>query len=55
MPRAETDVTKGDLRELVADLEARGWTGEDAKLENVGLIDGRPILLDYGKGNFEDE
>lgn len=52
--RAGTDVTDADVRQLAASLDEVGWTGEDLKPENVGVLDGRPVLVDYGKGDFED-
>lgn len=52
--RAETDVTDEDVRELEAALDEVGWIGEDLKPANVGKLEGRPVLVDYGKGDFEE-
>lgn len=56
MPRADTDVSDDEMRRLRARLESVGWAGNDAtKEENIGKIDGVPVVLDYGKADFDGD
>ena len=51
VPRAEQDLTSAEILSLWADLTDTGWACEDANwAHNLGRIDGRPVILDYGGG-----
>lgn len=54
LPRAETGVTSREVLEVWSALSDAGWYCENANRgHNVGRVDGRPVVLDYGRGCFE--
>lgn len=51
MPRAETDLTSEEITRIWSGLSAAGWYCEDANwAHNLGRVNGRPVVLDYGAG-----
>ena len=54
LPRAETDVTSRKILEVWSALSDAVWYCENANWgHNIGRVDGRPVVLDYGRGCFE--
>jgi hypothetical protein len=54
MPEADQDLTSGEILELWSSLREAGWACEDANWQhNLGRVDGRPVILDYGAGCHE--
>lgn len=51
MPEADQDLTSREILELWSSLREVGWACEDANWQhNLGRVDGRPVILDYGAG-----
>lgn len=54
MPEADQDLSSGEVLELWSSLRQEGWACEDANwYHNLGRVDGRPVILDYGAGCHE--
>lgn len=54
MPWAEADLTSAEILELWSALCDAGYAFEDANwAHNLGRVDGRPVVLDYGGGYVE--
>lgn len=53
MPAADRDVTPAERRDVVFGLGDAGWEGEDVeRAAQYGRIDGEPVIVDYGRGDF---
>lgn len=51
MPEADQDLTSREILDLWSSLRRAGWVCEDANWQhNLGRVDGRPVVLDYGAG-----
>lgn len=51
MPLAEQNLTSAETLGLWSSLTAAGWACKDANWHhNLGRVDGRPVVLDYGAG-----
>lgn len=55
MPRAELehDLTPREIETLLGEFHETGWACEDTnEAVNLGKIDGRPVIIDYGMGCY---
>lgn len=53
MPRAAEGVDAHEIQQLLADFHDTGWACEDSnESSNVGKLEGRPVIIDYGMGCY---
>lgn len=56
MPKADVGPSTHQIQRLLSGLGEAGWGCDDAnEAHNIGVVDGHPVVIDYGMGCFERE